>query len=821
MSTPTLTATSDSDRSPAPARRSPTRLADALGVLWVLAAAFAVMLPALVHGASLGPFDDLSVYGLTQRHGVVIHNGVLYDQVAVFNPWTYLAWNQVHHGLLPLWNPYSVLGMPLAFNWQSSVFSLPALVGYLFPLHVAYTVQILVTLVVAGTGAYVFGRVLGLGVLGCVLAATVYELSGPFIAWLGWPNDQVMSWAGWLFAAAVVVVRGRHRVGAVLSVALITAAAVYAGQPEILIMLELSLVLFVAVLLLRRLGRLGGSGPILRPALDLVVGTVTGAALAAPLLLPGLQVVGATVRSNPGSSFTTAANLYRRALTLHDLAGVVFSNYDGSQVAGSHFFNAINAQNLAAYLGLIPVVLAVLAVVVRGRRPEAPALAVVGLAFGAAVFVPPVVSVLDALPRLGAIVWLRALLPMAFAVSILAGMGLDTVVRRHADPAVRRWLVGLLGAGAVLVAALWLGDRGGLLPVDLAERDKSFVWPVVSLAVGAGAWFALVAAHAGGPGGAGRGGPRPARAALGAGLALVACQTAFLVVAGAPIPSSSPSYFAPTPAVVTLEHTVGSSLVGLGKDACPFVPPAVGINGDVNIVYGVHEFDVYDPTIPGSYFASWRAATGTTAGRGRHGSPNFFCPDVTSATEARLYGIAYVLEPPFGPVPTGTVRVRQVGDETLYRVPGAARATLVRLGPGGTLPRAEARGTPVAVTHPGPSSWSLTTDATAPAELRLRLSDVAGWHAAIDGRPLALRPFAAVMLQARVPPGHHRITLTYWPTSLTAGFVLAGVTTCGVVGTAVLARRRRRAGERGALRSGSAPATPPDGPTTGAALPAR
>ena len=69
--------------------------------------------------------------------------------------------------MLPLWNPDSVLGTPLAFNWQSGVFSLPALLGYLFPLHLAYTVQVMATLVIAGTGVYVLGRLLGMGVLGC------------------------------------------------------------------------------------------------------------------------------------------------------------------------------------------------------------------------------------------------------------------------------------------------------------------------------------------------------------------------------------------------------------------------------------------------------------------------------------------------------------------------------------------------------------------------------------------------------------------------------------------------------------------------------
>ncbi len=59
------------------------------------------------------------------------YNTQISDLIREIIPWTTLAWTQVHHGILPLWNPYSALGAPLAFNWQSGAFSLPALVGYL------------------------------------------------------------------------------------------------------------------------------------------------------------------------------------------------------------------------------------------------------------------------------------------------------------------------------------------------------------------------------------------------------------------------------------------------------------------------------------------------------------------------------------------------------------------------------------------------------------------------------------------------------------------------------------------------------------------
>ena len=98
---------------------------DVIGVLFVVAAALAALVPALRHGGALGPYDLLSRYGVTKQSGVSVHNSQTTDLIAQMIPWTSLAWTQVHHGHLPLWNPYNGLGMPLAFNWQSAVFGLP------------------------------------------------------------------------------------------------------------------------------------------------------------------------------------------------------------------------------------------------------------------------------------------------------------------------------------------------------------------------------------------------------------------------------------------------------------------------------------------------------------------------------------------------------------------------------------------------------------------------------------------------------------------------------------------------------------------------
>jgi hypothetical protein len=131
---------------------------------------------------------------------------------------------------------------------------------------------------------------------------------------------------------------------------------------------------------------------------------------------------------------------------------------------------------------------------------------------------------------------------------------------------------------------------------------------------------------------------------------------------------------------------------------------------------------------------------------------------------------------PGSPGPTGAAFDSRIGaHEILYRIPGAALATEVPLGPRGILPDANALGKNVAVENSNPTSWTAKTEFTTAAVLRLRLTNVPGWHATIDERPLKLEPSSSAMLQARIPSGHHAVRLDYWPTSFTYGLVIGAL----------------------------------------------
>jgi hypothetical protein len=210
-------------------------------------------------------------------------------------------------------------------------------------------------------------------------------------------------------------------------------------------------------------------------------------------------------------------------------------------------------------------------------------------------------------------------------------------------------------------------------------------------------------------------------------------------------------------------------------------------------VFGLHELALYDPVTPKEYTTSWQRLTGEPVSFAETiGFNSWYCPAVTKSNYARIYGVGYVLEPLGARGPIGAVFDERVGNENLFRIPGAARATLTPTGASGAFPPTEAMGEPVRVTNPNPSEWKIKTDANAYRVLRLRLTDVPGWHATIDGHPLPLHRFAGVMLQTRVPPGRHTVVLKYWPTTFTFGLILAPLCALGLIGWIVVDWIRNR-----------------------------
>jgi Bacterial membrane protein YfhO len=423
---------------------------------------------------------------------------------------------------------------------------------------------------------------------------------------------------------------------------------------------------------------------------------------------------------------------------------------------------------------------------------------------GALCFVQPLITLMASVPGVEAVRWPRSLVLVAFTLAVLGGLGLELLIRSPLQQSVRRWV----GSGFLLTAVILLGfclaGGGPLTPAEASHRLSGLVWSAIEALLGIAVVVSLrFNARRSSQG------SKP-RTMLGLGLSqwcaivLLACETAFLVAAGAPIWDSSPSYLPVTSTELALERAVGSSVVGLGASECEH-RPGVGIRPDVNAMLGIQELAAYDPMIPVAYFHSWKAVTGQPSDSAGFKYFSTFCPAITSAAIARAYGVGFVLEEKGAHPPTGGIFDENVGDETLYRIPDSGVATLTPISPAQTT----SDSVTVPVTHPGPASWKLITHGTTAQLLQLRLTDSPGWHATIDGRTLKLTPYQDVMIKAEIPAGTHTVILTYWPRSFTAGIVVALCSAIALM-LALLSGRFRKRRQPAVVEAESQPATEHD-----------
>ena len=746
---------------------------------WLVFLAGVFLTPALAHGRSLGPYDILGQFGLTGNPHMGVHNLVNSDEIEEFIPWQALAWLQVHAGHLPLWNPHSMLGLPLAFNLQSAPFGPTVAIGYLFPLSLAHSATVVARLIIAGSGAYFLARVLRLDIVPALLCATIFELSGGFTVWLGDYPAGSMAWSGWVLACSALVFRGKHRVAAVCLLALTLAFALLEGEPQIAAVL-VGLVAVFAIVMATSLWRSGDRRAALWAVRDHVLGLVAAVAMVAPIYLPAIQLALASSR-NAGPPVSD--------LPLFDLSHLLFSDYNGLPTSLATVIGPDNLYVSMLYVGTICLVLAVTALALWRQRREVVAFTLGAVGLLVLLFASPLLSLFRRVPLLDVFRLQLATTALDLCFAVLAGFGAHALLANRGQRLVESWYrvgVAVTACCLLTLGALLIFNVNHLSAPEASMRRGSFLWPTIGLGA---CGIVLIARLLSSSRGAHHPRARPTkrrRFFLRAGLfelwVLLIVETAFLVSAGAGFVSSSPGYLPTNAGVTTLQRLVGSSLVGFGScQENGF--PSTGLVPDVNLAYGVSEFAAYDPILPRSFHTSYGDATGTST----QVIPPYglFCPDITSVRLARLYGVSFIIEPPGALGPAGTRRVAVLDGEGLYAVPDSGRATLVALNTTG--PSVVQRSS-----QPSPSTWRIDVTATRASMLELRISNVPGWQAEINGRPLHLVSFDAAMLEAKVPSGHYVVTLHYWPKAFNIGLALAATAVLILVCALIIAALRIR-----------------------------
>lgn len=432
-----------------------------LGALFVLLLLPLILFWSVVVGArTLIPADNLYQWepyrtsADQQEVSLPPHNELLSDLVLENLVWKQFIVQSIQAREVPLWNPHLFAGAPfLAAGQHSALYPLSALF-YVLPLVRAYGLFTLVQLWLAGTFMYIFSRVLRMGRFPALIAGITYQLSAFFLVSVVF--TMIIAAAVWLpllLAVVEVVIRKQEEKGTgpfvpivyVVFGALALGIHILAGHPEILVYTLMVMAYYTLIRLALLWRRVGSWKPALRLGLWLVFMVGLGVGLGSVQLIPLLELVTKNFRE--GS--VTYADVIGWAYPSRQILTFVIPDFFGNPAHHSYwdvvtrqwvavgriFWGIKNYVEAGSYVGILPLILALVAVVPVTRRsgvgqPEEgrrqvwifAALAVVSLLF---VFGTPLYAVLYyGLPGIKQLHSpFRWVFPYTLSIAVLAGFG--------------------------------------------------------------------------------------------------------------------------------------------------------------------------------------------------------------------------------------------------------------------------------------------------------------------------------------------------------------------------------------------------------------
>lgn len=477
--------------SPTPVARTFQGLGTRASRRWTgdaLAVILLVALPALVFGvpALLGhavlPGDDL-----TQNF-----------------PLRVLAGHQLRSGQLPLYNPYVWSGAPLLGGWNAgAAYPLTALFAVL-PATAAWTLNMIITWAVAGVGMLFFLRALRLATGPAALGALSFAFAGAMSAQVShFGLVAGMSWVPLQLLGVLRLSQARSpasRLGWIAVLAGGIGLTILAGEPRAIADAGV-IVLIYAAWRIARLGR-----RCVPAALSVAAAALLGVALGAVQWLPGLAAVGASQRGGASMYLFNSGSLPAKWLLLMLVPDLMGGSGSLGQPA---FFSHYNLTEVTGYVGILPLVAAIVLVGRVRLRPRPPewviwhvlALAGVVLALGGNT---PVGHLLFHLPFFGdQRLQSRNILVTDLALAVLLAYWADHPLSERSQRFLRasahRWLdrevlLGVLAPLAMIgVVVLGLAWSAGLLrwlgvsPAAASAGGRLKPWLVPYALTGAGA----------------------------------------------------------------------------------------------------------------------------------------------------------------------------------------------------------------------------------------------------------------------------------------------------------------------------------------------
>lgn len=400
-------------------------------------------------------------------------NAAMPDVISQIYPWKKLTIESWQRGATPLWNPYSFAGTAHAGNYQSAVFSPFNLLFLILPFVDAWSWLILLQPLLAGLGMHLCLSTLVVRRSARLIGSVAFMFCGFMVTWMAYGTLGYailpLPWA--LYGLTEFAKKGRFRFLLVVTMAI--AFSLLAGHFQISLYM-IGLTVGYAIFWEfgeRRIGKL----------LFMITAIGAGILLAMPQIVSSYAIF---VNSARGSGFGEGGEI----IPIKYLITLIAPDFFGNPVSRNDWFG--HYAEWASYVGVLPLILAILAIVTVKTRQRDLYLGVLIVSLLAAI--APIATWLK-IPALGTSAASRIIVLGSFALSVLSSMGWEKIVTAKAEEMMEAWKrVGIflvLGGGLLwlsLVKPFFLNEEG------LAIAKRNLILPSVVSGVGISlVWFLL------------------------------------------------------------------------------------------------------------------------------------------------------------------------------------------------------------------------------------------------------------------------------------------------------------------------------------------
>ncbi|MCX6794202.1 MAG: YfhO family protein [Candidatus Gottesmanbacteria bacterium] len=387
------------------------------------------------------PWRDL--YGATNPRGVPYKNFLITDPIRQQIPWRKLVVDSLKQGKLPSWNPYSFAGTPLLGNIQAGALY-PMNILFLFmPFYIAWTILIIIQPILAALFLYLYLRNKKILPFVAVFAGVVWAFCGFAIAWLTWGTIvQTVLWLPLMLLAIDKILDSNGKKTKICWAVLLSASSVFAlfaGHAQV------ALYIFVFA---GAYGIFGTWNTMPRKSVWWIVIAATVAAVISSIQwIPVIRLI------SHSSRITDAAAWLKEGwfLPWQHLAQFVAPDFFGNP-ATLNYWGVWNYGEFIGYIGILPLLLSIFAIVTRRDRLTKFFTVSIGIVF--LLLLPTPIAKLPYqfhLPIISSLQPTRFMVLIDICLVILAGLGLDAYLKKPN----KKILFGIAFIGIVIVG-LWI-----------------------------------------------------------------------------------------------------------------------------------------------------------------------------------------------------------------------------------------------------------------------------------------------------------------------------------------------------------------------------